>query len=163
MRYLLYNPRLKSLGSQIERERILHSLIKREKLGMTEMLDSRFHYFFALRPKTDAMLQVASIIVSLDDVHSLSEQASSARRTTKVHNSKPKSFDLGSVLERVNAYRCSLPWFIVFEMVLGDTCCDSSEWLKVVEGRSEKRIDDQTRILPRYTLTFTLVAGTAPQ
>lgn len=157
--YLLYNPPLSSLSKR-EQEEALHNQFSRETGHIFDYTHGLCLYETLKRPNgLKRTLDIASLVLDLDNVHSIAEAAASSGRS----KSKLAPFDFRAVIEAVDIRQRSFPWYLVFEFILGEVGCDLPEFLQLVAGGGDGASKDMMISPPRFVLRITLTAGTNPE
>lgn len=132
-RYLLYNPAFSTFSETEQRKILYHQLSLEDKIVFSS--SNSYQY--------PDILDVASLVVPLNKLLAPAQEAKT----------------VGALIETVDVGRCSLPGFIVYDLILGDAGCHHPEWLKVVQGN---RLDSTTQfgtLSPKYVLYIRLAVS----
>ena len=153
-RYLLYNPSF-STFSQIDKENILHRQVMRDNNSIFDYMHG-LHLYNSINNENleKSCLQTSSLVIKIDQIYNLAK-SSSKKKITK-HKLSP--FSLGSVIKEINIRTTSLPWFIIFDLLLGESGCGYNEFIKFVTGECSSDINMEFRInSPRFILSINIL------
>jgi len=158
--YLLYNPPVSALP-RLEQEVVAHRQLRHDSGKIFDYLHG-LHLYHELRGSnaTHPLHNGGSIFVSLDDIHRLALNKSNEDGEEK---EKLVPFELGALSESVDLRLASLPWFLVFEFLLGSAGCMDSEFLELVKGNAPGMAKELRFSAPRFVLQIEISAGTRRQ
>lgn len=157
--YLLYNPSMSNFEAG-DQERMRHRQIRNDMSNIFDYTRGLHLYNQLLGgDSAQTFADIASLVCSLDSVKP--RDSGAKPKPTKPPN-HPR---FEQILESINLRQSSLPWFLVFDFMLGESGSVDREFLNLVwSGGSVKRQQD-ARIefaAPRYTLNLKIEGGRNP-
>ncbi|MFN6498532.1 MAG: hypothetical protein RMX65_016220 [Nostoc sp. DedQUE01] len=160
-KYLLYNPNFSDFAKN-EKEKILHCQLLKDSISIFQDASRLNQYREIYDVGSElSLLPMGSLIVSLKGIQQIAtEQGLSSNKNSR---SEPKllPFTLQKVVENIDIYQSSLPWFIVIGMMVLGKGCSCEEFIKLVTaGRDTSHIARNFEFPPpRYSLRIALTAG----
>lgn len=155
--YLLYNPSMSNFETG-DQERMRHRQIRHDTSSIFDYTHGLHLYHQLLGgDSVQAFADIASLVCNLDSVKP--RDLGGKPRRTKQPPNHPK-FD--QILESNNLRQSSLPWFLVFDFMLGEAGNADREFLNLVWSGGSVRRQQDARIefaAPRYTLNLRMEAG----
>ena len=70
---------------------------------------------------------------------------------------------LATVVESTDIRQRSFPWYMVFHFLLGDSGCESREFLDIVRGDQSDMANKLGISIPRFVMKIAVTAGTNPE
>lgn len=158
--YLLYNPPI-SVFSQIEQETVVHRQLRHDSSSIFDyMRGLRLYHELSEVEGRHPMQKGGSVFVSLGDIHRL---ATAIQSDGDDQEEKLTVFSIGAVSESVDLRTASLPWFVVFDVLLGGAGCSNPEFVDLVYGNSLGIAGEFHMSSPRFVLEIEITAGTHRQ
>ncbi len=155
--YLLYNPPI-TVFSQIEQELIIHRQLRQDSRSIFDYMDGlRLYHELSEREEKHPMQRGGSVFVGPNDVHRL---ALVKQGDDDTQEEKLTAFSVGALSESVDLRAASLPWFFVFNLLLGRAGCADSEFVSLVSGNSHGMAKEFGIPPPRFVLEIEISAGT---
>ncbi|MDZ8184251.1 MAG: hypothetical protein RMX96_05225 [Nostoc sp. ChiSLP02] len=160
-KYLLYNPIFRDFAKN-EKEKILHcQLLKdRNTIFQDASILNQYREIYDVDSEL-SLLPMGSLIVSLQGIQQIATKQGLSSNKNSINESKLLPFTLQKVVEKIDIYQSSLPWFIVAQMMVLGKGCSCEEFTKLVTaGRDSNHITQNFEFLPpRYSLRIALTAG----
>lgn len=156
--YLLYNPSMHGFAPK-DQERIRHHQLRNDATSIFDYTHG-LHLYHELLGDSSVQTfgDIASLVCRINDL-----EPETNDEPTKKQSAKP-SFE--HVLTNRNLRQSSLPWFLVFDFMLGDAGSTDHEFLHLVWTGGSLRSQEDANIqflAPRYTLTLRVHGGQDPE
>ena len=156
--YLLYNPSMHGFDAR-DQEQIRHHQLRNDATSIFDYTHG-LHLYNELLGDSSVQTfgDIASLVCGIDDLEPETNSEESKKQSAK------PSFE--HVLANRNLRQSSLPWFLVFDFMLGDAGSTDHDFLHLVWTGGSRQTQEDANIqflAPRYTLNIKVHGGQDPE